>query len=243
MIYHIYGLYSTEDNTIRYIGQTKSDLKQRKNEHKCDALTRNLRSHKCNWIRSVYKNGFEIGITLIEDTDENKWAEREIYWINEYSKTTKLVNQLSGGNSGGLGGKLQNYLKYDEAKEFVKNNFVSANSIATYKKEYKERESFFKEYIPKNPQHVYALRGEWKGWGDYLSTGVIPSIQLHKEYLSFEDACRIVRENNIRNEKEYTLFARSHKSFPSQPYRTYKDKWVDWSFFLTGEKTCKKILI
>ena len=182
MIYHIYGLYSTEDNIIRYIGQTKSNLKQRKNEHKCDALTRNLKNHKCNWIRSVYKNGFEIGIKLIEDTDENNWAEKEIYWINEYSKTTKLVNQLSGGNSGGLGGKLQSYLKYDEAKEFIRNNFLSANSITTYKNEYEKRKEFFKKYVPKNPHHVYALRGEWKGWGDYLSTGTIPSKNIRFLY-------------------------------------------------------------
>ena len=38
MKYFIYGLYSTENNIIRYVGQTKSSLTQRKNEHKCDAI-------------------------------------------------------------------------------------------------------------------------------------------------------------------------------------------------------------
>lgn len=240
MIYHIYGLYSTEDNIIRYVGQTKSDLKQRKNEHKCDALTRNLKNHKCNWIRSVYKNGFEIGIILIEDTDENHWQEKEIYWISEYSKNDKLVNQLGGGNSGGPGGKMQNFLNYQDAKDFVKNNFTSSSSITSYKKEYEEKKDFCHSYIPKNPQHVYAIRGEWRGWGDYLSTYTVPSIQIHKNFLSFSDACAIVRENNIKNRKEYVSFSREHKNLPQSPDIAYKGEWVDWSFFLTGEKRVKK---
>lgn len=76
MKYYIYGLYSTEDNIIRYVGQTKSQLNQRKNEHKCDALTRKIKNHKCNWIRKVYKDGFEIGITLLDEANEKNWVKK-----------------------------------------------------------------------------------------------------------------------------------------------------------------------
>ena len=236
MKYFIYGLYSTEDGIIRYIGQTKSSLKQRKNEHKCDALTRNLKSHKCNWIRRVYKNGFEVEIKLIEETNEQNWAVREIFWINEYSKTTKLVNQLSGGNCGGIGGKLKNYLEYEEAKEFVKNNLSNAKSGKEYRKEYEEKRDIVENYVPKNPHHVYGLRGSWKGWGDYLSTGTISAISKHKTYLDFDTAHQLVLDAKLKNKNEYLDFIKEYKNLPRNPERSYEGKWVDWSFFLTGKK-------
>ena len=89
MEYYIYGLSSSKDGIIRYVGQTKNALKNRLNEHKCDALTRKLKSHKCNWIRKIYKTGFKLQIELIEITDELHWQEREIYWIQEYRKKQK----------------------------------------------------------------------------------------------------------------------------------------------------------
>lgn len=240
MQYFIYGLYSTEDNIIRYVGQTKSSLKQRKNEHKCDALTRNLKNHKCNWIRQVYRNGFEIGIKLIEETNEKDWAEREVFWIAEYSKTNKLVNQLAGGNCGGIGGKLKDYLAYEDAKEYVKANFSYAKSETLYKREYEEKRNIVEKYVPKNPQHVYELRGAWKGWPDYLSTNTIPSIALHKSFLDFEAVHKMVLDANLKNKNDYQEFAKNHKGFPMNPERSYKEKWIDWSFFLTGEEYMEK---
>ena len=235
MKYYIYGLFSTEDNVIRYVGQTKSNLNQRKNEHKCDAITKKIKNHKCNWIRSVYKRGFEIGITLIEETDENNWANREVYWINYLKSKNKLVNELKGGNCGGIGGKLVNYLPYKEAKIFVKNNFRNAISEIEYKKEYSERKSEFLGIVPKNPHHVYSLRGEWIGWGDYLSTNKISDIKKHESFLPFDDTVKIIKVLKLKTKKEYRKIDGVGKLYPLNPDRTYKKEWKGWYYFLNGE--------
>lgn len=235
MLYYIYGLYSTEDGLIRYVGQTKSNLKQRRNEHKCDALTRNLKNHKCNWIRSVYRRGYEIEIKLIETVNETNWVEKEIFWINEFSKTRKLVNQLPGGNSGGLGGKLLPYLDYEDAKKYVKENFEHANSIKSYKKEYDEKFDTVSKFVPKTPEHVYYLRGTWKGWGDYLSRDFMTDKEKHDSFKSFNEACLLVRSEHIKTSKEYVDFASKRTDLPMKPNESYRKEWKDWSHFLTGE--------
>ena len=226
MKYFIYGLYSTENNIIRYVGQTKSSLTQRKNEHKCDALTRKLRNHKCNWIRKVYANGYEIGIELLEETDENHWAEREIFWIEELSKTNKLVNELKGGNSGGVGGKIRNYLSYDAAKEYIAKNMPSVKSHTEYKIEYQKNPEKYKDILPLAPQRVYAFRNVWKGWGDFLNKEIPSSNYKHDHFLPYEEMVEINKLNGIKSIGEYHKFIYENNiNAPYKPERTYKDKW------------------
>lgn len=236
MDYYIYGLYSTEDNFIRYVGKTKNKLKARKAEHICDALTKNFKNHKCNWIRKVYADGFKIDIILLETSDEKNWVEREVYWINRLKESNNLVNELPGGDCGGIGGKLQSYLSYDEAKKFVKENMM-AKSIEKYGIEYNKNPEKYKGIIPKAPEHVYKLRGEWVSWGDYLSTGAISSIEKHKNFIPYEELRKIVQDEKIKNHRDYFKFINGKGSaYPAHPEKTYKDVWVDWSTFLTNEK-------
>lgn len=79
----IYGLYSTDDGVIKYIGKTKYMLSKRLREHINGALKRNCKTHKDNWIRNVYSNGYKIDIELIEKCDDSIWEEREKYWIKK----------------------------------------------------------------------------------------------------------------------------------------------------------------
>lgn len=236
MIYFIYGLYSTKDFIIRYVGKTKSSLNQRKNEHKCDALTRNLKNHKCNWIRNVYANGYEIGIKLIEEADDKNWAEREIYWINELKDKNNLVNQLDGGNSGGIGGKLRNYLSFKDAVEFIKKRFPDIKGITDYKNKYCLLDDSEKKLIPKNPNHVYPIRGEWEGWSAYLSMDIISAKEKHKCFLAYNDAKKYLSNKQITSRKKYREFIKNNKiSFlPYKPERTYlKNGWKGYNDFLT----------
>ena len=235
MKYFIYGLYSTEDNVIRYIGQTKSSLKQRKNEHKCDALTRNLKNHKCNWIRKVYHDGYEIGITLIEETNETEWPNREIFWINQLKSSNNLVNQLDGGNSGGLGGKIRGYLSFNEAADFIKEKIPNIKGIVDYKKKYELLSDEDKQLIPKNPDHVYPLRGEWGGWERFLSMEIISSQKRHANFLSYEEAKKYLSDKHISSRKKYQTFLKENNiSFlPYKPERTYEnDGWGGYNEFL-----------
>lgn len=238
MKYYIYGLLSTRDNIIRYIGQTKSSLKRRLSEHKCDALTRNIANHKCNWIRKEISDGFEINITMIEETDSEKWAEREVHWIKELSVSNNLVNELKGGNCGGIGGKLQNYLSYSEAKEYIKIHMPFVNTYKEYIKEYNDHYETYKNLIPKAPQKVYALRNEWKGWGDYLVQGNISDRNRHYSFIPFQEMKDLNVKHNIKTLKQYREFIKENKiNAPYNPSRGYSDKWVDLYDFLGIKKT------
>ena len=52
----IYGLYSTEDDVIKYVGKTKYMLSKRLREHINGVLKRNYKTHKDNWIRYEIRN-------------------------------------------------------------------------------------------------------------------------------------------------------------------------------------------
>lgn len=236
MKYFIYGLYSTENNIIRYVGQTKSSLRQRKNEHKCDALTRKLRNHKCNWVRKVYANGYEIGIELLEETDESHWAEREIFWIEKLSKTNKLVNELKGGNCGGVGGKVQNYLSYEEAKKYVAEHMPEVKSYPEYKKEYRENKDKYIGILPLAPQKAYSFRKTWKGWGDFLRKDVPSAKYKHDHFLSYDEVVELNKINGIQSRNHYHKFiVENNINAPYKPERTYKDKWQGFKKFLGKE--------
>ena len=88
----IYGLYSTEDGVIKYVGKTKYMLSKRLREHINGALLRGCKTYKDNWIRNVYSNGFKVDIRLIEECGDSIWDEREKYWIKEYSGLTNLTD-------------------------------------------------------------------------------------------------------------------------------------------------------
>lgn len=132
-----------------------------------------------------------------------------------------------------------NYLDYDDAKKFIKNNFKYSNTIKTYKKEYNEKKSIVNKLIPKAPNKVYSLRGTWKGWGDFLSTNITSSVSKHKNFPSFTEACKIVQKANLKTKKDYKIFV-NNKNLPKSPEVTYQKEWIDWEFFLRGNKKIKK---
>lgn len=205
----IYGLYSTEDNLIRYVGKTNS-LNGRLASHKYDALKRGSKNHKCNWIRSVYKNEYEIGIELIEECNDSNVDEREIYWIKTLKETNNLTNELEGGQSGGVGGKMKEYKTFDEMKEWMKINYPNIKSYKEYKtipKEIKE-----KNHLPLAPQRVYSKRGEWKGMNELFQTG---RKNRYKNNVTLNDIQTFIKEHNIKSTLEYIEIARGYTEMPS----------------------------
>lgn len=239
MKYYIYGLSSNEDNVIRYIGQTKNSIKNRLNEHKCDALTRKLKSHKCNWIRKIYKNGFILQIDLIEETDEKHWQEREIYWIQEYRKrNNKLLNQLDGGQCGGIGGKFFQYT-YNETKMFIKNSNLVFNTFKEYKK-FVRKHTEYSDRLPLNPKKVFSYRGEWVSWGDYFSNDYVSDKEKSDAILPYENAKQLLFDNKITNISEYFEFIKNRNDLPQSPRSHYKGNgWVNHYDFFSKEKIVK----
>lgn len=93
----VYGLYSTEDRIVRYVGQTKQELLDRRTQHLAEALRPPGRTRAHRWIRKVLRTGYDIGIVLLEA--ECPWDEAEKKWIAEYRKNHPgtMTNFSSGG--------------------------------------------------------------------------------------------------------------------------------------------------
>ena len=119
------------------------------------------------------------------------------------------------------------YRSFDDARKYAHNlNFKNRAEWDTWKSSKK-----IPNDIPKAPQNVY--KKEWKGWGDWLSTGVIQTQK--RQYRSFDDARSFARKLNLKNISEWRKYAKSNKKpldIPSSPHKTYKNKgWIsvgDW---------------
>lgn len=96
--YKIYGLTEPDGETLRYIGLTGNDIKNRFKEH-LNEWYKN--SYKNNWIRSLKREGLKPSLILIEDglTSEQA-AEKEIHYIKLFkSFGARLVNLTKGGQN------------------------------------------------------------------------------------------------------------------------------------------------
>jgi hypothetical protein len=91
----VYGLASSADGKIRYVGQTAGDLSVRHKGHLVSAK-RFPQRHRSKWIKSVLADGELVTVFVIEsDAVEN---EAEIRWISWYKRHgAQLVNGTDGG--------------------------------------------------------------------------------------------------------------------------------------------------
>ena len=220
----IYGLKSNKTNKIRYVGKSDNPEKRLKN-HILDAkknLRRNLRlSHKERWL---IKEDFNVSLVIIEECDYSRWEEREIFYINEYDSLTNVTK-------GGEGASNINYsLTYDELKKWVADN-VGPISKESWYKYIKENE--LPNFVPKDPREVYLNRG-WISWGDFLGTGNKHDNDVN--YLSYDDAKKIIRSYNFKTLVDYKSNAKSGltpDNIPNRPERYYKKRgWISWGDFL-----------
>lgn len=91
----VYALFSSDDGLIRYIGQTKRDLKVRLGAHLSAAKVG--KTHRDTWIRSVLKRG--ANVLIVELRGDAEWCVAEVEVIREYLKLgVDLVNATSGGD-------------------------------------------------------------------------------------------------------------------------------------------------
>jgi hypothetical protein len=91
--------------------------------------------------------------------------------------------------------------------------------------------------IPQSPSKTYATKG-WKGYGDWLGTGVIAT-RLRK-YLPYVEARAFAHSLNLKSQKEWYMFTKGQFSekgslpdcIPANPSNTYAKKgWIsfgDW---------------
>lgn len=98
-ISYIYGLYSTKDNKIRYIGYSSSP-KKRLRSHLLESNKLKYRRHK--WIQSELKSGFNINLKVLKCCPTINVSQVEIDTIKHYRKISDV--ELVNGNDGGIGG-------------------------------------------------------------------------------------------------------------------------------------------
>jgi len=92
----VYGLYSSKDGEIRYIGQTIISIKRRLSFHKIDSFGARKDTYKGKWLRKVLKDGYNVCVKLIDNNAT--WNKSEIYWIKLYKHLGyQLVNATDGG--------------------------------------------------------------------------------------------------------------------------------------------------
>jgi hypothetical protein len=231
----IYGLTSTIDDKIRYIGKS-NDPKDRLRKHlyECRKNNEENKTHKCCWIRSVIKKGEDIKYVVLEECEFNKWEETECKYIN-------LYENLTNTSKGGVGGspKLFN-LTYDELIIWKKNN-VPKN--CNTKKKWRE---FIKAsnnlQIPINPDKVYSNSG-WVSWSFFLDTKNKSPKYYNENNLSFNEFKEWVSLSQIRSSKDFfdkVKLKEIPDNIPKKPHNFYKNKgWTKWFDVTNGGKYMK----
>ena len=220
----IYGLYSSDDDKIRYVGKA-NDPKDRLRKHlyECRKNNNENKTHKCCWMRNIHSKGEKIMYTILTECEVNKWPEYECKYMSMY-------DGLTNTSKGGIGGSPISFnLTYEELLEWKSNNLPKdINTIKKWKK-FINKHNF--ENIPINPNKVYSNRG-WTTWGDFLNTkNKHPSYYL-KNNISFEEFKIWIKDNNITSRADFvkkTKLEGFPENVPKKPSVTYKDKgWVCW---------------
>lgn len=117
----IYGLYSSRNDELRYIGQT-TNIKARLSEHICHA--KNKKTPVNCWMRRELNDGFKIYHRVIIENAVFNFTEIEV--ISEHrSKGARLLNVAAGG-LGVLGGRGTRGQKRPDAAIFMRGNKFAA---------------------------------------------------------------------------------------------------------------------
>ena len=75
---------------------------------------------------------------------------------------------------------------------------------------------------------------EWKGWGDFLGTGLIANID--RKFYTYIEASNLCAKKGLRARSEYHTFRLSDKKhgpfLHASPDTFYKGEWRTWGSFL-----------
>lgn len=132
----IYSLRDPKTKEIRYIGQTKRDIRIRLYCHLAEIKTEREKNRKKSWIKSLLKLNLVPEIEIIEQCKVDELNDKEIYWINFYKDKVRLLNMTNGGSVYNTNRKFRNderpvFRLNEQTREIVefKNTLHAANSI------------------------------------------------------------------------------------------------------------------
>jgi hypothetical protein len=123
------------------------------------------------------------------------------------------------------------FLPFEEAKAFV--HKLGLKTEVEWRKYCKSGEK--PDNIPSTANGVYYK--EWKGWGDWLGTG--KAAQYKGQYMSFQEARKLVQSLSLKSQKEwndYCKLGKRPKNVPANPYQFYKSSWRGWGHWLGSNR-------
>jgi hypothetical protein len=128
---------------------------------------------------------------------------------------------------------INKYLTYEEAKEYIKNNFNNIKSVTDWRNTYKLK----KPNIPVNALQYYKKTNEWVSWVDFLNLNKISCTNQHKNYVNYYEASQFVKSitPKIKNYSDWMSHINKHEIpvyIPKYPKTTYKSLWISWGEFL-----------
>lgn len=107
------------------------------------------------------------------------------------------------------------FVSYEEARRIVIDKGIS--SVDEYKRSFKSL------CLPSAPDRHYAGAG-WTSWSDFFGKD-------GKNFPSFKEAKRMVREMGIKTSMEYYSSFKK-LGLPSNPDKKYSNEWISWADFL-----------
>jgi superfamily II DNA or RNA helicase len=124
---------------------------------------------------------------------------------------------------------------FEEAREYARSMGINGTLEWFGKQNY----SNLPKDIPLAASSVY--RKEWTSWGDFLGTNYVAL--FNREYLSYEDAKKVVVRYQFKNANDYWQACRSGivpSDIPNTPHHVYKSQFEGYGEFLgTGAKSPK----
>lgn len=97
----IYALIEPQTGEIRYVGQTKDQMKHRLYRHHFEGRTSNGTSHRTTWLRKQMRIGYPPIAVIVQEVALDCLDDAEIFWISHFKERgCALVNHHPGGNGG-----------------------------------------------------------------------------------------------------------------------------------------------
>lgn len=97
MIIYIYIIKCPYTNEIKYVGKTNNPNRRSKNH--CNQIKKN-RTPINIWENKIITEGKRPIFEILEECDQEIWAEREMFWIKEFKDNGfLLLNSTKGGDA------------------------------------------------------------------------------------------------------------------------------------------------
>ncbi len=174
------------------------------------------------YLKAISEGKKPVGGSPVEGvTSINKLYKVE---ADEFDKAVKLKiwNKVAKAN----------YMTFEEAKRFVKeNNIISNSQFRNFQKP---------KDMPSAPDFTYKFKG-WKNWGDFFGTGRVADQFKWKEALPIEQikkvVKKIVKELKIKSVSDWRrniiTIKKNYPSVPTRPDLIYsRNGWNGWGDFL-----------